>query len=289
MSLDAGIGYGLATAGGAGSADYLAKTTTDRVGFLSTLAYLQFVGLPILVALAWFVEGPRALPIGPLIGLLLLAFVSLTGLLFLYRAFELGRLSVVAPLTSGYPALSVLLSVVILREGLTPTEALGIVGVLSGAVLVSWRPARGLAPARDPRGGILAAVLAFVAFGFYYFGLKFVIGPIPPLTGAALTRLVGVGTVAVALGLRGGLVLPPAGLRARALAFPALDSLALVAFNLGLLASTSLAVLVTVSGLYGAVTLAWAVVLLGDRPSRSQWGGAAAIFLGIVALSVGGG
>jgi drug/metabolite transporter (DMT)-like permease len=288
MPIGPALGYGLASSAGAGTADFLAKTTTDRVGFLSTLWYLELFGLPVLIVVALWSDGIRPLPLIPVLGVMALALLSVGGLMFLYRAFELGRLAIVAPLTSGYPVMSVVLSVVVRGESLTLTELAGIATVLVGAVLIARGPSTGTQPAKDLQKGIIAACLAFVFFGFYYFGLAFVIGPVPPVTGAALTRLVGVATVGVAVLLHGGPWIPPHGVRRRAVTFPVVDSLALVAFNIGLVVSQSLAVLVTVSGLYGAVTLAWAVVVLKDRPSPSQWVGASLIFVGITVLSLAG-
>ncbi|MCI4368649.1 MAG: EamA family transporter [Thermoplasmata archaeon] len=287
MGVGAAVGYGLATAAGAGSADFLAKTTTDRVGFLKTLWYLELFGAPVLIALALWSDGLRPLPVVPLLGVLALALLSVGGLLFLYRAFELGRLSVVAPLTSGYPVLSVVLSVFVLGESLSLLALAGIVAVLSGVLLIARRSAQGGRAPKDPRAGIIAAAIAFVLFGFYYFGLAFVIGPVPPATGAALTRLVGLATVGGVVLSRAGPRLPPRSVLPRAVAFPVLDSLSLVAFNVGWVVSRSLAVLVTVSGLYGAVTLGWAVAVLHERPSAVQWGGALLIFARIAALSLG--
>ena len=288
MGIGASVGYGLATAGGAGSADFLAKTTADRVGFLPTLWYLELFGAPVLIAVALVSDGLHPLPLGPVLGVLALAVLSVGGLMFLYRAFELGRLAVVAPLTSGYPVLTVVLSVAVLGESLSLVSGLGIAGVLIGVLLVARGTAVGARPARDPRGGVLAAAIAFVLFGLYYFGLAYVIGPVPPATGAALTRLVGLVIVGSAMVFHAGSRLPPRDLMPRAVAFPVLDSLSLVAFNVGWVTGRSLAVLVSVSGLYGAVTLAWAVAVLKDRPSPPQWAGAVLIFLGIAALSLAG-
>ena len=282
------IGFGLATAGGAGTADFLAKTTTDRVGFYTTLWYLELFGAPVLVALALLVAGLRPLPLVPFLETVGLAVLSFVGILFLYRAFERGRLAVVAPLTSGYPVLIVALSLLVLHEPLTPLAAGGIGAVLVGSVVLAGGAPDPGSPVPRARAGVASAALAFVAFGLFNFGLKFVIGPVPPTTAAAITRLVG---LALATGLGASvhaLRLPPREIRLRAVGFPIVDSLALVAYSLGVAAAASIAILGTVSGLYGAVTLAWAVVLLKDRLGRRRGAGALLIFAGIALLAVSG-
>ena len=278
--------YGLATAGGAGSADFLAKTTADRVGALTTLWYLELFGAPVLVVLALIIDGIPAPPFWAVVGLIALSSLSLLGLYFLYRAFQFGRLSIVAPLTSGYPALTAVLSVVFLGERFVPLQVLGLVATLAGIVTLASRQKSNPTSARSSRAGVASALAAFIAFGLFYFGLKFVIGPVPPVTGAALTRLVGLAVVAPFMVKWGKRLSPPAGLRTRATLYPVLDSLSLVAFNLGVVLAGSIAVLTTISGLYGAVTLGWAIGVLGERPDGIQWMGCALIFLGVIVLTL---
>lgn len=282
------VGFGLTTALGYGTADYIAKRTTDRVGFVETLWYLESIGAPILVVLALIVERPSWPALDPLLLLVGLSGVSVVASFYLYRAFEFGTLSVVSPLASGYPSLIVVLAVLVLHEPLTVPDAAGIVLTLAGVVLITRVTIGEVSRAKNPRVGIVSAAFAFVGYGVFYFGLKLVVGPIPPITSAAIVRVVSLAPVAVVAGLQGALRIPRSGLRTRALAIATLDSLALVAYNIGLATSHAIAVLGTVSGLFSAVTVAWAVLLLKERLSIVQWIGAAAIFAGVAVLALGG-
>ncbi len=283
------VGFGLATAVGYGSADYLAKTTADRVGFFGSLWYLEVFGTPLVVALAILFEGLPPLPLRPLLLLVGLSLVGFAGGYFLYRSFEFGTLAVVSPLASGYPALIVVLAVVLLHEALTVPDLAGIVLTIVGLVLISRVQTDRPSPAKSDRIGIASALVAFACFAVFYFGLKLVVGPIPPIMSAAVTRLTALPPVLVLALVRKFPKVPPAGLRVRAVGIAVLDSLALVAYNVGITVSPSLAVLGTVSGLFSAVTVLWAVVFLHERLGRAQWLGAAMIFAGIAVLSLGGG
>ncbi len=283
------IAFGLATAFGYGTSDYIAKRTTDRVGFVETLFYLELLGSPLLVALAVIFEPHTPIPLGPLGLLALLTLFGIVASFFLYRAFEYGTLSVVSPIASGYPALIVILAVVLLHEVLSAPDVAGIVLTLGGVILISRVTAGEVSRAKDHRQGILSAAAAFVGYGIFYFGLKVVVGPIPPITAAAIVRVLSLGPVALVAWQRNSLRLPRKGLAFSAVAIAVLDSLALVAYNLGLATGHSLAVLGTVSGLFSAVTVAWAVLLLKERLSLVQWIGAVAIFAGIVTLALGAG
>jgi drug/metabolite transporter (DMT)-like permease len=281
------IGFGLATALGYGTADYVGKRTADRVGFVETLWYLEMVGTPLLVVLAVLVEHVVSLPLDPLLLLVGLTAFNVTASFFLYRAFEFGTLSVVSPLASAYPSLIVVLAVVVLHEQLTLADVAGIAFTLVGVIMITRVTIGEVSRAKDHRLGIISAIVAFFGYGVFYFGLKVVVGPIPPITSAALVRLFGLAPIALIAAHRKALRLPRKGLGSAALIIGTLDSLALVAYNLGLKTVHSLAVLGTVSGLFSAVTVAWAVLLLKERLSVVQWIGAAAIFAGIVTLALG--
>jgi drug/metabolite transporter (DMT)-like permease len=282
------IVFGLATAFGYGTADFVAKRTADRVGFVETLWYLELLGSPILVALALWLEPGTNLPLGPFLLLAGLTGFNVAASFFLYRAFEFGTLSVVSPIASAYPTLIVLLAVVVLHEPLTLPDAAGIASTLGGVILITRVTGGRSSRPKDHRIGIVSAVVAFLGYGVFYFGLKLVVGPIPPVTSAAIVRLFSLAPVAIVAAQRGALRLPRRGLASAAAVIAILDSLALVAYNIGLTTGNSLAVLGTVSGLFSAVTVAWAVLLLKERLSATQWVGAVAIFAGIVTLATGG-
>lgn len=281
------IGFGLATAFGYGTADFVAKRTADRVGFVETLWYLELLGTPLVIALALLLERVRGLPLEPLAILVGLTGFSVVATFFLYRAFEFGTLSVVSPIASAYPTLIVILAVVVLGERLTLGAAVGIGLTIAGVVLITRVTTGAASRAKNQRLGIASALVAFLGYGVFYFGLKVVVGPIPPVTSAAIVRLVSLAPVALIAAQRGALRLPRRGLVWPAITIATLDSLGLVAYNLGLVRGHSLAVLGTVSGLFSAVTVAWAVVLLKERLSTVQWMGAIAIFAGIASLALG--
>ncbi len=283
------IGFGLATAFGYGTSDFIAKRTADRVGFVETLFYLELLGSPLLVALAVILEPHSAIPLGPFALLAVLTAFGTIASFFLYRAFEFGTLSVVSPIASGYPAMIVILAVVLLHEVLSPADLAGIVLTLLGVVLISRVTVGEVSRAKDHRLGIVSAVAAFVGYGIFYFGLKVIVGPIPPITAAAIVRVLSLAPVAVVAWQRKSLRLPRRELALSAVAIACLDSLALVAYNIGLVTGHSLAVLGTVSGLFSAVTVGWAVLLLKERLTPVQWAGAGAIFAGIVVLGIGAG
>ena len=96
--------YGLATAFGYGTGDFLARQASHRIGHLQVLFYMEAGSLLVLLPVAFALERDLW-NLGPgLAWLAGLGVVNVVASLFLYRSFEYGVLSVVSPLASSYPA-----------------------------------------------------------------------------------------------------------------------------------------------------------------------------------------
>jgi drug/metabolite transporter (DMT)-like permease len=223
----------------------------------------------------------------PWIPLVLLGLVSLVASLFLYRAFELGVLSVVSPVASSYPAVTAALAFVALGERPGAAATAGIAVVLAGILVLSRARAHPSGPApRDARAGLVSAFLAFAGYGVFYFALAYVVEPIGPVTSAAMVRGVG---LAVLLGVaaRGArlVVRPPRPLWGHVLGIAVLDEVAFLAYNVGIV-DGSVAIIGTLSGLFSAVTVGLAAIVLRERLTRLQYGALAAVFAGVLLMAL---
>src|SRR6202162_2252962 len=143
-----GILLGLLTAVTWGGSDFLARFSTQRIGTLRTMFYMQATGLVLLsICLPWL-GGWGHLHDGsgwqPLAWAGFAGCINACSMLALYRSFEVGKLSVVAPLSASYPALTVVLSL-LTGAHLRAARGAGIICTMLGVVLV----ARGEQEARE--------------------------------------------------------------------------------------------------------------------------------------------
>jgi drug/metabolite transporter (DMT)-like permease len=291
-----GILFGLATALCWGGADLFGRFATRKIGTMRTMLYMQLIGtilislvMPLLGGWGRLFHGPSPAPLwawGILAGLLN-TFSSLA----LYRSFEIGKLSIVAPLSASYPVLTMLLSV-FSGERLTPTRIAGMALAIGGVVLVArgetaaTQDAASTNSAETKSLGLGWALLAAVGYGvmFWLLGIRVV-----PLLGGApsvwIIRLVSfLGTL---------LVMPILGKKKDgATSVPwwiffvgLLDTTAYVFNNFGM-KMEQVSVVSVLSSLYGAVTVGLAAVILKEGVSRIQWLGIVSIFVGIVLISL---
>jgi drug/metabolite transporter (DMT)-like permease len=212
--------------------------------------------------------------------------------LALYRSFEIGKLSVVAPLSASYPALTMLLAA-LTGERLTLLRFAGIALIIVGVVVVARGEenpdAAHLEEKARPGQGMLGvgwALFSAAGFGvmFWLLGMRVV-----PLLGSApsvwLIRLASfVMTTAVVLILRQPFALPGAGATRWVLGVGILDTGAYLLNNYGM-QREQVSVVSVLASLYGAVTVGLASIFLRERISRAQRMGVVSIFAGIFLIS----
>jgi len=224
---------------------------------------------------------------------ILAGVLNTSSTLALYRSFEIGKLSIVAPISACYPVLTMLLSA-FTGERLTPVRLFGLALAIGGVVMV----ARGEKMAGDANLidaqkqpakknlGVGWALYAGVGFGimFWLLGLKVVplLGSSPSVWIIRLTSVVS--TALVMLAFRQSMAAPVPRDTPWIFGVGLLDTSAYVFNNYGMQHEQTSVVSVLAS-LYGAVTVALAAVLLRESVSRSQWLGIAAIFAGIILIS----
>jgi drug/metabolite transporter (DMT)-like permease len=300
--MSTGILLGLLTALCWGSADLCARFATHRIGTLRTMFYMQLCGFFLLTLALPSLGGwgplfqansQRAWMFGILAGLL-----NTVSTLSLYRSFEIGKLSVVAPISASYPVLTMLLSA-FTGERLTALRLVGLLLAILGVVIVSRGETSPVEPGdsgqagteaspapKSPNRGVGWAILSALGFGvmFWLLGLRVI-----PLLGSApavwIIRLVSFSTAGLFIALtRNSIALPGRRNSPWILGIAFLDTSAYVFNNYGMQREQTSVVSVLAS-LYGAVTVALAASLLREPVSKLQWLGIASIFAGIILIT----
>jgi drug/metabolite transporter (DMT)-like permease len=292
-----GVFFGLFAAICWGTGDFLARYATHRIGTYRTLCYIQFVGIAGLSVyllatgelqhafsstswLIWVWAG---------VAVLLNIIASLT----LYRAFEVGTLSLVSPIAASYAVVTISLSFMS-GETLTIWQCVAIVLVLLGVIVVSTplRNADGDRAGFTPpwKGGVHGvrwALLAACGYGLTFWILGHFVTP--SLGGITPVWCIRLATPLILFVLspaaRQPLTFPRGSIWWILLGVGIVDTFGYIFYNNGTL-SGALALVTILSSLYSAVTVLLAWIFLRERLQYSQWLGIGVIFVGIVLINL---
>jgi drug/metabolite transporter (DMT)-like permease len=289
-----GILFGLLTAFTWGGSDFLARFATQRIGTLRAMFYMQGTGLVLLTLCLPWLGGWGHLHDGsgwqPWAWGVLAGCINAFSTLSLYRSFEVGKLSVVAPLSASYPALTVILSL-LTGERLTATRAAGILFTMLGIVLVARGEQTADKNDLDAHGrsgkGLGWALASALGFGVLFWLLG---NQIVPRLGAPQTvwmiRVTCVFITAIILIVaKQTFVLPRGPVRGYVWAMGLLDTSAFVVSNRGMQLE-QVAIVSVLGSLYGAVTVGLAAIVLREHVAKWQWAGIVTIFAGILLISL---
>jgi drug/metabolite transporter (DMT)-like permease len=303
-----GIALGLTGALCWGISDFAARFASRRVGAYRALLFMQLFGF---LALTAYLESRGGIARGVAPGwhpwalAVVAGLVNVTASLALYHSFEVGVMSIVAPISSAYPALTVTLSL-LSGERIHPVRAVGLAVTLIGVVLAATSFAKApTAPSHNRQAspdsasddkttarahlskGVGWAIFAGVLFGILFWFLGYYVLPVVDSTVSVwVVRLTSFSTLLLcAAPARQSLRIPHGGVWWLLAAVGVMDTAAFMANNAGL-HTGQVAVVSVLASLYGAVTVLLSWIFLRERLEPSQWFGIALIFAGIILVSL---
>jgi drug/metabolite transporter (DMT)-like permease len=301
-----GILFGLTAAICWGVADFVVTRIARELGVAQAFFYVQIIGMGLIGLL--LLANP-ALP-APTARMWLLVvgigLFNLAGTLLLYRSFAIGTLALVSPIASAFAVVSALLA---LLAGERPAllALLGALVLVSGVVIVSRSQHReetkdegrmtdddsisivrrsSFVLRRRLPPGVPEAIGVALCFGISFWALDLVTPALGILWPVLVLRIVeAVAVVLFLLRQR----MPPArltrGMAALVLAGAVLDTLAFVAFNLGI-GSAYTSIVTALASLFSAVTVLLAWAILRERLAPAQWAGVTVILAGVLLVSL---
>jgi drug/metabolite transporter (DMT)-like permease len=265
----------------------LASSRSSRlIGPISVLGWVMAVGWVAAVGPA-LLSKPVDLGVAQVAGLIATGLSHNVGLLLVYRALSIGRVSIVAPITSTEGAGAALLSVV-LGETLAGSTALILAAIALGVVLAAAEraadPASG--PRLDPGHNRQAALYAIAAAATFSIGLvlagRLGADGVPPAWVMLVSRTVGLAVIVLPLVLARRFRLTRRALPLVIIA-GLLEVFGGAIYIVG--ASQNVAIAAVVSSQFAALAAIGGYFLFGERLQRLQLVGVVLVAAGVTALA----
>ena len=181
MSLSLGVIFGLVVMIGWGAHKLFAKKLINRVGAYSGLIYTNsvIVGLVVIYCLA---TGTFAVPSKNIFLLtLLLAFLGALGAFFLYKSMEIGKLSIVVPISHVYSVIIVFLAFIFFGERLTRMQLSAVILAILGTLLISFKYSEfKKIELKKASKGVPYALATTLCWGIVYFLIRIIVNELGP-------------------------------------------------------------------------------------------------------------
>lgn len=276
----------IAVLGGLGAALAWATTmlTASRasplIGSWSTLAWVMLTGLLVVGPVALVQGRPEGLDRGAMTWLAIAGFGNIAGLLLVYTALRIGKVGVIAPISSTEGAIAAVIAVVA-GETLGVWTAFALIIVAAGVVLAA-RPAEPEEAGHDDPRAALLALAAALAFGAGLYATGRASLDLPIAWAVLPPRLLGVVFVTVPLALSGRLLLTR-----RAVPFVVASGLAEVAgfVSYAVGARHGIAIAAVLASQFAALAAVGAAVFFKERLTRVGVAGVVVIAVGVAVVS----
>jgi drug/metabolite transporter (DMT)-like permease len=260
------------------TATLCASRSTRMIGAWSVLAWVMLVGFVVVTPFVVARGIPNALGKSELVWLVLSGAGNVGGLLFAYKALRVGKVSIVAPITSTEGAIAAVIAVVT-GETLGAGAGLMLVVIVVGVALAGMGPGGG---SGDPLRATLFAACAAACFGVSLYATGRASDVLPLVWAVFPARLLGVVAVALPLALT-------RRLRLTRKAVPLVvtsglcEVLGFASYALG--ARHGIAVAAVLASQFAALAAVAAYFLFHERLTRVQLSGIVTIAVGVAVLT----
>jgi drug/metabolite transporter (DMT)-like permease len=204
----------------------------------------------------------------------------------LYRAFSIGKLSLVSPIAASYGAITAVLSF-LSGESLSQLRFAGIAITVLGVVLASISSGDAQAGSATGQVGVLWALSSALGFALTFWLMGFRVIPVfGGVTSVWFSRIFTILILAsLAFSVRRKLTIPAGISFWQVLAVGVLDTTAFLCNNLGL-TTDQVSVVTVLASSFSAVTVLMAWIWLRESLRYYQWAGVAFLLAGVALVSI---
>ena len=150
-----------------GVGDFLFSIPTKKLGALKTIVFFNIFSVITALPYILYIFNSLNITITNLILLFVAVIIDAVAIFYFLRAFEIGEVSIVAPISAGYSLVTVILAIIFLGEILNLSKFIAILIIIIGLVFTSTdiRKLKHIYTAL----GVKESFVAMMAWGIYFF------------------------------------------------------------------------------------------------------------------------
>ncbi|MCX6709711.1 MAG: DMT family transporter [Candidatus Woesearchaeota archaeon] len=281
--IEIGVIFGIISMFAWGISDFLAARSVKKESVFSVFFWSQMASTLLLFILfrKFDFSGISA---KALIFIIITSVVDIVAYLAYYKAFSVGKTSIISPVVSCWAAVTVVLSVILFGEKLSAVQVLGILLAIFGSVFISFK-IHEIRGRKIKSKGLGLAVIAMLAWGSQVVFIRALVGELGWFMPTILIKLALIPIAFIyAKASKQGLNLSKKSI-VPMIAVGALESIGFLAISYGI-NSAYASIVAPVSAAFPLVTILLARIFFKETMEGNQKIGAIMIIAGIILLSV---
>lgn len=281
--IETGVIFGVIAMLAWGVSDFLAARSVKKESVFSVFFWSQIASaLFLLILFKKF--SFSGISTKALIFIILTSIIDIIAYLAYYKAFSIGKTSVISPIVSCWAAVTVILSVILFGEKLSLLQDAGIFLAIFGSVVISFR-LHEIIGRRVEGKGLNLAFIAMLAWGSQIVFIRALVGELGWFMPTVLIKLALIPIAFIyAKASKQELLLSKKSI-IPIIAVGALESIGFLAISYGI-NSAYASIVAPVSAAFPLVTILLARIFFGETMEGNQKIGAAMIIAGIILLSI---
>ncbi|MDD5178200.1 MAG: DMT family transporter [Candidatus Nanoarchaeia archaeon] len=167
MNIPPGIIFGIIAMLCWGTADFFVANAVRKTSSFKTFVWSQIIGLIlffIIFSLFFNIQIPS---LSLVILILASGLLGAVSYLAFYKGLQIGKVSIISPVSACWPVIAIILSLIFLSEKLTGIQSIGISLAIIGAILTSFK-FNDLLKLKNVATGIKYGVVALIGWGIYF-------------------------------------------------------------------------------------------------------------------------
>jgi len=281
--IEIGVIFGIIAMLAWGVSDFLAARSVKKESVFSVFFWSQIASTLLLIVL-FKKFNFSGISTKALIFIIITSIIDIVAYLAYYKAFSVGKASIISPIVSCWAAVTVILSVILFGEKLSLVQVIGIFLAIFGSVFISFK-IHEIRGRKIEAKGLGLAFIAMLAWGSQIVFIRALVGELGWFMPTVLIKLVLIPIAFIyaksskhELKLSKKSVIPM-------IAVGALESIGFLAISYGINSSYA-SIVAPVSAAFPLVTILLARIFLKETMEGNQKTGAAMIIAGIILLSV---
>ena len=286
MNISTGILFGMAAMLGWGTSNFIAAKAVRETGVVKVVLWSQIVSLCLYLFLFPFFSKTFAFSSNTLTVLVAASLLMVIAYLAFCKGLQVGAVSVVSAVSSSAVAVTVLLSIVFLKQALTILQAIGVSLAIIGAVLTSFK-AHDLLNIRLEKIAVGAkyGLIAMLGWGLAFVLIDILVSRMGWFLPVVFMKIFGVAFIFIYFIFTKTNLSFPENSAMLVIAIGLVEVIAFLSYNIGI-SSEYTSVIAPIAFAYPAITIILARIFFKEILETSQKAGVISVLAGLILLTL---